>query len=73
LLPIVLPNILYKILFIKKFVGNDCKFYNFVRNNYPRRITYQLKLLEKMAKQVFSCKFFKKFAKTKNAMKYENF
>jgi len=35
LLPMFLQNILYKTIFATNFVGNTCKFYNFVGNNYP--------------------------------------
>jgi len=54
LLLIFLQNIFYKTLFTKNFVGNTCEFYNFVGNNYPRRITCQLKFLEKIVgKSIF--------------------
>jgi len=38
LLPIFLQNILYKTFFIKDFVENIYKFYNFVEINYSRMI-----------------------------------
>ena len=58
LLPIFLKNVLYKTLFATNFVGNICKFYNFVGNNYTRRNYLSIKILRKIAKKVFSCKFF---------------
>jgi len=43
-----LQNILYKTLFATNFVGNTCKFYNFVGNDYPRRNYLSIKILRKM-------------------------
>jgi len=54
LLPIVLQNILYKILFAS----------NFVRNNYLRRNYLQIRFLEKNSrKKYFLAIFFNKFAR----------
>jgi len=63
LLPIFLQNILYKILFAINFVRNICKFYNFIKNDYPQKITCQLKLLKKWQKNSLLAIFFNKFTK----------
>jgi len=47
LLPNFLQNILYKTFFATNFVGNTCKFYNFLGNNYPRRNYMPIKILRK--------------------------
>jgi len=56
-----LPNILYKTLFATNFVGNTCKFYNFVRNYYPQRNYLPIKILKKNGrkKKYFLANFFK--------------
>jgi len=51
LLPIFLQNILYKTLFATNFVGNICKFYNFVGNNYSQRNYLPIKILRKNDKK----------------------
>jgi len=53
LLSIFLKNILYKTFFVINFVGNTCKFYNFIKNNYQKENTYRLRFLEKMAKKKY--------------------
>ena len=59
LLPIFLQNILYKILFAINFVGNTCKFYNFVRNDYPQKNYFPIKILRKNdRKKFFLANFF---------------
>ena len=64
LLPIFLQNILYKTLFVINFVENTCKFYNFVRNDYPQRNYLQIKILRKYdRKKYFLANFFNKFAR----------
>jgi len=64
LLLIFLQNILYKILFATNFIGNTCKFYNFVRNNYSRRNYLSTKILRKNdRKKSFLANFFNRFAK----------
>jgi len=51
LLQIFLQNILYKIFFTINFVENTYEFYNFVRNNYPRKNYLPIRLLEKIARK----------------------
>jgi len=64
LLPIFLQNILYKTFFATNFVGNTCEFYNFVRNNYPRRNYLPIKILRTNSrKNSFLANFVNKFAK----------
>jgi len=59
-----LQNILYKTLFATNFVGNTCKFYNFVGNDYPRRNYLSIKILRKNDKKnSFLVNYFNKFAK----------
>ena len=59
-----MQNILYKTLFVTNFVGNTCKFYNFVGNNYPRRNYLQIKILRKFGKKKsFLANFFNKFVR----------
>jgi len=65
LIQIFLQNILYKTLFAKKFVGNTCKFYNFVGNDYPQKNYLPIKILRKMIEkslflQIFLTKFVRK-------------
>jgi len=61
---IFLKNILYKTLFVTNLVGNTCKFYNFVRNNYPRKNYLSIKILRKNnRKKSFLANFFNKFAR----------
>jgi len=64
LLSIFLQNILYKTLFATNFVENTWKFYNFVRNNYPRRNYLPIKILIKNSrKKSFFTIFFNKFVR----------
>jgi len=50
---------LYKTFFATNFVGNTCKFYNFVGNDYPRRNYLSTKNLRKNSKKkIFSYNFF---------------
>ena len=51
LLPIFLQNVFYKTFFTTIFVGNTYDCYDFVGNNYPQRITCQLRFLEKIAEK----------------------
>ena len=46
------------------FVGNTCKFYNFVGNDYTRRNYLPIKILRKNGrKKSFPANFFNKFAR----------
>jgi len=48
-----LQNILYKTFFTTNFVGNIYEFYNFVRNNYPRRNYLSIKIFRKNCREIF--------------------
>jgi len=50
--------------FATNFVENTCEFYNFVRNNYPRRNYLPIKVLRKNSrKKSFLANSFSKFAR----------
>jgi len=75
LLSIFLLNILYKILFTTNFVGNTSEFYNFVKNNYPRRNDLLIKIFRKNSMKKFLLAiFFNKFVKkiTYNIRNFNN-
>jgi len=64
LLSIFLQNILYKTLLATNFVGDTCKFYNFVGNDYPRRNYLPIKSFRKNGRKMsFLPNFFNKFAR----------
>ena len=64
---------LYKTLFATNFVGNTCKFYNFVGNDYSRRNYLHIKILRKNGrKKSFLANFFNKFVRKISCNK-ENF
>ena len=57
-------DILYKTLFATNFIGNTCKFYNFVENDYPQKNYLPIRILRKNCrKKSFLANFFNKFAK----------
>ena len=59
-----MQNILYKILFATNFVGNTCKFYNLVGNDYSRRNYLPIKILKQNSRnKSFLGKVFIKFAR----------
>jgi len=59
-----LQNILYKTLFVTNFVENTYKFYNFVRNDYPRRNYPPIKIFrENDRKKSFLANYSNKFTR----------
>ena len=51
MLPIFFQNILYKTLLVTNFVGNTCKFYNFIENDFPRGNYLPIKILRRNDKK----------------------
>jgi len=55
---------LYKTLFTPNFIRNIYKFYNIVKNNYPRKNYIPIKILNKNnRKKYFFINYFNKFKK----------
>jgi len=53
---------LYKIFFATNFVRNTYEFYNFVENNYPKKLLFKI-LRKNNNKKFFLINFFNKFIK----------
>jgi len=54
---------LYKTLFATNFIGNTCKFYNFVRNYYPWTNYLPIKILRKNGRKKYFLEIFSKVCK----------